>query len=170
MSKEAKKKRSVIVRVVMLPLLPWKWTWNSMRSNIGNGVKTIQDLNAQLTKMRRSPKICTFAEAMARRPPDALSLGEIESICLFNKRIALFFWLLSMTYSLASFVPNNYFGVVLGLLFSAFCLLFAFKYQHRLWQIRVGRKHPDRELGSIKQFVRTPGWIAMLFSPELFNV
>lgn len=169
MTEKTEKKHGLAYRVVTLPLLPWRASWRSMKNTIGSGVETIKDINKQIEATRRNPKIRTFAEAMASRPHDAVPLAQIEKTCLINKRIALFFWLLSVAYTIGSVVPENYMGAVLGALFSIFCLLIALKYQHRLWQIRKGKASPDKPLGSVLEYMREPGWIKKLFSPEMFD-
>jgi hypothetical protein len=160
--KSPSKKGSPVRRTLKAVINPFS-PITSFKNTVGDGATVIRDLHAEVAKKRKNPTIRTFEEAMAMRPVGALPLSEIEKTNLNSKRIAIFFAVLSFVYSIGSLVPQNYSGAILGMLFAAFSLLVALKHSHRVWQVR------HRNLISVKEFMRRPGWLTQTLNPELFN-
>lgn len=161
------KKKTTLRRVAgaINPLAPLI----SMKRTIWSGWRTIKDIDADLKKRRRNPRIRTFNEAMAARPRHAMPLVEIQTECLRNRRLAVAITFLALTYSSSSLMSGNLLGAIIGLLFTTLCLLNALKYAHRSWQIDKGKASPDSPLPSVQQFLRSPGAFRRIIDPQLFK-
>ena len=146
-----------------IPFYPLYAALRSMRQATGAGVATLRDLNDEIAADSTHPRVVTFRQALERRPEGALSLAEVRQQSVRSKRVAFVFTFCGSCFGLGSLIGGNFIGVLLSLLLIAFTLLTAVKHSHRIWQIEAGCIEPDRPLGSVRDFLRSPGAIATVF-------
>ncbi|MFP3586212.1 hypothetical protein SCB29_21485 [Paraburkholderia sp. SIMBA_055] len=173
MSNETKKtsigRRVARASFYVIPGYPVYKAFKSAKETASSGAKTLRDLHNELERQRPTTRrVRTYREALALRPADALPLPQIARKCLNSKRVCLtvsFACLLYLIWGVFSgdmlAVFNSVFGAMLP-------LLFAVKYEWRLWQLDTGRKQPDAPLGSLRDFFRSRGALGRLFNPRLF--
>ena len=153
----------------LIPGYPLVKAAASMKDTVATGLQTITDQNRELAAQRRNPRSRTFNEALAMRSAEALPLGTIERRCARKKQFFMAVAFVSASFLFGSTMGGNYFGTLIGLLFTFFCLMFAVKFEHQLWQIETGRTTPDEPLGGYRQFFACRGALRRLFDPRLFR-
>ncbi|MBC8641548.1 hypothetical protein IAG25_32515 [Caballeronia sp. EK] len=146
-----------------IPFYPLYAALRSMRQTAGAGAATLRDLNDEIAADSTRPHVVTFRQALERRPEGALSFAEIRHQSIRSKRVAFVFTFFGSCFGLGSLIGGNFLGFLLSLLLIAFTLLTAVKHSHRIWQIEAGCIEPDRPLGSVRDFLRSPGAIATVF-------
>lgn len=153
----------------LIPGYPLVKAAASMKDTVSTGLQTITDQNRELAAQRRNPRLRTFNEALARRSADALPLEVIERSCARKKQFFMAVGFVSASFLFGSTLGHNYFGTLIGLLFTFFCLMFVLKFEHQLWQIETGRAAPDEPLGGYRQFFACAGAFRRLIDPRLFR-
>jgi len=153
----------------LIPGYPLVKAATSMKDTVATGLQTITDQNRELAAQRRNPRSRTFNEALAMRSPEAMPLEAIERLCTRKKQFFMAVAFVSASFIFGSAIGHNYFGTLIGLLFTFFCLMFVLKFEHQLWQIETGRAAPDKPLGGYRQFFAQPGTFRRLFDPRLFS-
>lgn len=153
----------------LIPGYPLVKAAASMKETVATGLQTITDQNRELAAQRKNPRSRTFNEAMARRSSDALPLAAIERGCTRKKQFFLAVVFISASFLFGSVVGHNYFGTLIGFLFTVLCLMFVLKFEHQMWQIESGRAAPDEPLGGYRQFFARPGAFRRLLDPRLFR-
>lgn len=143
-----------------IPFYPVYAALRSMRQATGSGVATLRDLNAEIAADSANPRIVTFRQALEHRPDGALSFSAVRAQSARSKRVALVFTFFGACFGLGSLIGGNIIGFFLSLLLIAFTLLTAIKHSHRIWQIEGGCIEPDRPLGTVAEFLRSPGAFA----------
>jgi len=146
-----------------IPFYPLYAALRSMRQATGAGVATLRDLNVEIAADSTHQRIVTFRQALERRPEGALTFAEVRKQSVRSKRVAFVFTFFGACFGLGSLIGENFVGVLLSLLLIAFTLLTAIKHSHRVWQIEAGCIEPDHPLGSVRDFLRSPGAIARVF-------
>lgn len=153
----------------LIPGYPLVKAVSSMKDTVSTGLQTITDQNRELAAQRRNPRSRTFNEALAMRSPDALPLETIERWCARKKQFFMAVAFVSASFLFGSTVARNYFGTLIGLLFTSLCLMFVLKFEHQLWQIETGRANPDEPLGGYRQFFARRGALMRVLDPRLFR-
>jgi hypothetical protein len=142
-----------------IPFYPVYAALRSMRQATGSGVATLRDLNDEIAADSARQRVVTFRQALERRPEGALTFSEVRAQSVRSKRVAFVFTFFGACFGLGSLIGGNFVGFLLSLLLIAFTLLTAIKHSHRIWQIEAGCIEPDRPLGSVAEFLRSPGAI-----------
>jgi hypothetical protein len=146
-----------------IPFYPLYAALRSMRQATGSGVATLRDLNDGIAAESTRKGVVTFRQALEGRPEGGLPFSEVRSQSVRSKHVALVFTFFGTCFGLGSLIGGNLVGFLLSLLLIAFTLLAALKHSHRIWQIEAGCIEPDRPLGSVRDFLRSPGAIARVF-------
>lgn len=146
-----------------IPFYPLYAALRSMRQATGAGVATLRDLNYEIAAGSTRPRVVTFRQALERRSEGALSFAEVRRQSVRSKRVAFVFTFFGSCFGLGSLIGGNVLGVLLSVLLIAFTLLTAVKHSHRTWQIEAGCIEPDRPLGSVRDFLRSPRAVATVF-------
>jgi hypothetical protein len=146
-----------------IPFYPLYAALRSARKATGSGVAMLRDLNDAIAADSMHPCVVTFREALERRPDGALSLAEVRQQSVRSKRVAFVFTFFGSCFGSGSLLGEKFIGFLLSLLLIAFTLLTAVKHSHRIWQIETGCIEPDRPLGSLRDFLRSPGAITTVF-------
>lgn len=162
-SRSAGRKALRYVALNAIPFYPLYAALRSMRQATGSGVATLRDLNNEIAADSPRERVVTFRQALERRPEGALTFSQVRSQSVRSKRVALVFSFFGACFGLGSLIGGNFIGLLLSILLIAFAFLTAVKHSHRIWQIEAGCIEPDRPLGSIRAFVRSPGAIARVF-------
>lgn len=173
-SQGAEKKPTVARRIArsglyLIPGYPLIKAATSMKDTVSTGLQTITDQNRELAAQRRNPRSRTFNEALAMRSADALPLDAIERRCARKKQFFMAMAFVSASFLFGSTMGGNYFGTLIGLLFTFFCLMFVVKFEHQLWQIETGRTAPDEPLGGYRRFFASRAALTRLPDPRLFR-
>jgi hypothetical protein len=153
----------------MIPGYPIYKAFASGKEMIAGGAKTVRDQYKELERQRPTTRIVrTYREALALRPADAAPLEWIARHCLNCKRMCLFVAYLSFLSFIYGVVGGYFLVVFIGVFSALLPLLFAVKYEWRLWQLETGPQQPDAPLGSLRDFFRSRGALLRLFNPRLF--
>jgi hypothetical protein len=170
----ATKKNSIGRRVAraslyMVPGYPVYKAFKSAKETASSGAKTLRDLHNELERQRPTARcVRTYREALALRPADALPLAQIARHCLNSKRVCLFVSYLCLLYFIYGVVGGDFLAVFNSVFGAMLPLLFAVKYEWRLWQLDTGPQQPDAPLGSLRDFFRSRGAFGRFFNPRLF--
>ncbi|PCE30082.1 hypothetical protein [Burkholderia ubonensis] len=159
-----------VVRAGLLSFIPGYPIYRALQSlkqTVRTGAQTLSDRTEDLAAQRRDSRVATYSEAMAKRTEDSMPLEAIERLCARHKQFFMTMTCVSIAFVLGSLFGENYFGALIGFLFSMLCVMFALKYEHRLWQMETGRAAPDEPLGSFRQFFSTPGAIRRVLDLHL---
>lgn len=170
MTKSTKPPRNLVRRVAMhaIPGYTLYKAMDSFRSVTVQGLRTMADHRRKLSHQRRNPAVVTYREALAKRSESSLPLEVIARSCLRHKRFFLAMGAIALSFSGGSLLGQNYFGGTIGVMFTGLCFLFVLKYEHRIWQMEEGEKHPDKPLGSFRKFFSSKGCVVRLFDPRAF--
>ncbi|MEZ0606188.1 hypothetical protein ACAX43_29285 [Paraburkholderia sp. IW21] len=173
MSNESKKagigRRVARASLYIIPGYPIFRAFKSAKDAMGTGAKTVRDLTDEIDRQKPTSRhVRSYREALALRSADALPLKRIAQDCLNKKRVCLVFVTLCGLYVIWGVFGGDIFAVVNGMLGLCLPMLFAVKYEHRLWQMETGPQRPDEPLGNYGDFFRAQGALIRLFNPRLF--
>lgn len=159
-----------IVRFGLLSFVPGYPLYRALQSlkqTVRAGTQTLSDQTDDLAAQRRDPRVVTYNEALKKRTEDSMPLDVIERSCVLYKRFFLALACVSLAFVLGSVIGESYFSSLIGFLFAVLCMMFALKYEHRVWQMETGRAAPDEPLGGFRRFFGTPGAIRRMLDPRL---